>query len=199
MSLQTALTYINIGANFLNDKLAIPSKIIQNKLSLKTDSLPESFKTPLNFSTILAVAMFLIVSFANNLISNVIGILYPVLYGLYLINSQVTVAKINQNISSILSISLIDKLLTLNKYWLLFGILTLVETFFGFLLYLIPGFFYLKIMLIYTLIRDDFSLTNIIFGFLENQYAKSKFRPKIEKVIEEVNSKLGSETITTHN
>lgn len=181
LSYQQVLAYLLSAMQFANSKLTGPVKWIQNNLSLKTDTLPDTFNTPLNFSTILAFILFVVVTYANNLICNIVGILYPVLYGLYLFNETPLDSK---------------RLVTLNKYWMLFGCLTLLDAFAGFILHWIPGFFYAKIAFIYGLVRNDFALTNMAFGLLEQLYALSNIRPMIEQCIMYVNTRLAASTAT---
>jgi hypothetical protein len=184
MSYQLFLTYANSAVEFLNAKLVIPTQILQNNLSLKTDSLPDNLKTPLNFSSMLLVAFFFVITYANNLICNLVGILYPLLYGLFVFNET----PINT-----------ERSVTLNKYWMLFGVITLMDTFFSVLLDIIPGYFYLKVAAIYILIRNDFMLTNSAFSMLESYYAKSNIRPRIEETLKVLNTKLGSDESTKQN
>lgn len=171
----TFWSYATYATQYLNTKLVVPTRFLQSKLSLKTETLPENLRTPLNFSAIVAVTLALIITFANNLVCNVVGILYPLFYGLYIFNEQ----PVNTQRS-----------VTLNKYWILFGVLSVVDSFFGFILHLVPGYFYLKIGIIYALIRNDFALTNVAFSMLESYYAKSDYRPKIETVLTGLNTKL---------
>lgn len=177
MSNQQIISYINMGIQFLNDKLHIPTQMLQKSLMLNIKTLPDILKTPLNFSTILLFIVFIIIGYANNLICNVIGILYPLIYGLDIFNG----APIDTNRS-----------VKLNKYWMLFGIFHLIDTFFGFILYLIPGYFYLKIALIYAMIRADFELSNTLFNCIESFYVKSNVYPKVEILLSYINSRINS-------
>lgn len=169
--------YFNIAINFLNDRLYGLSQFLKSNLRLRIDSLPGILKTPLNFSTLVTFMLFIIITFANDLICKIIGILYPILYGFHFINGEPNGPPLDMN-----------KLMILNKYWIVFGSITLIDTFFGFILHWIPCYFYAKFIFIYMLIRNDFSSTTIAFNLLEEIYSKLKDHIKIEKVIEDLNS-----------
>lgn len=175
MTYQQILSYISFGLEYINNKLIFPNSVLQNGLSLKIDVLPQIIRSPVNFALIMLFATYFVFSFANNFICNIIGILYPFVYCLNIFVET----PINTEIS-----------VTLNKYWMLFCGLLLVDSFFGFLLHLIPGYFYIKVIAIYTLMRNDFTMTNTIFGTLENLYIQSNIYSRMEKMIEFISSKL---------
>lgn len=183
MSYKIALYYFNNAVQFLNSKLALPTNFLQYNLSLKTDILPEILQRPINFSTMFILLLFIIFTYANSLICNLIGVLYPILYSLNLFNDM-------SNTDSNNTIKITNKFVTLNKYWMLFGSITLMDTFFGFIFDVIPGYYYLKVGLIYTLIRNDFSLTNGAFGLFYRYYRRSNILPIVQGFLESLNSKL---------
>jgi len=84
----------------------------------------------------------------------------------------------------------VDRLLNLNKYWVLFGSMVIADTFGGFILHSIPGYFYLKIGFIYALIRNNYALTGTVFSGLETLYVTSNLRPMIDRLIQRSSSKL---------
>ena len=169
---QTLLSNLKTACHYLNQKLIQPADIVHDKLSLGTESLPLVLKTPLAFSGLLAFVFFLIFNFANNLICNLIGIVYPIYYLL---------PRLKENN---------PKLLTINKYWILFGILQFVESFIGFILYYIPGYFYLKFGLLYMLVRNDFAMTNVVYTFAGERYYRSSLRPVVQEVVRKVEGVL---------
>jgi hypothetical protein len=179
MAYQQILSYVSFGLEYLNNKLIVPTNLVQNGLSLKTETLPQILKTPVNFASVILFAAYIVFSFANNLICNIIGILYPLMYGLTVFSED----PINTNMS-----------ITLNKYWMLFCGFMLIDSFFGFILHWIPGYFYFKVGVIYALIRNDFALTNTAFAMLEKLYVESNLRPNIEKIINLVSSKMRTNT-----
>lgn len=144
---------------------------LQQIMSLKTEMLPDILRVPTNFTILVATLFIIIISFANNLVCNIIGIFYPVIYGL-----------------SVFAENPIDvqKSITLNKYWMIFGTITLIDMFFGFFLHILPFYFYLKIILIYGLVRSNFAFCGSVFSLLEFYYIKSDFRPQIENIINNI-------------
>lgn len=145
--------------------------------SLEMNSLLNFLKTPINFTTMLMFAFFVIISYANNFICHVVGILYPLLYGLYVFNET----PIN-----------IDRFVIINKYWILFGTITLADSLFGFILHAIPGYFYLKIILIYVFVYNDFAFTNMGFNIIERYYSNVNVKSCVDNFLRNVNSKLRS-------
>jgi len=159
--------YSKMLIQFLNEKLADTHVSIQTRLSLKTDSLPEFFNTPVTFSIMLILFSFIVVSYANSIICHCIGILYPVLYCFNIFHG----VPVDTN-----------KLTVLNKYWIVYSVLTLLDSFFGFVLHWLPGFFYMKVAIIYLLIRNDFAFSNDAFFVLETLYMSSNFMDIFQKV-----------------
>jgi hypothetical protein len=165
MSYQLISNYLTHTLQFLNAKLSFPAELLQNYLSLKTEYLPEIIRTPMNFVMVFLFGLFTIIYYANNLIYNLIGILYPLAYGLSIFNTQPANT---------------DTLVTFNKYWMLFGFVTLIDSLFGFILYLIPGYYYCKLGLIYLLLRNNFMLTNTTFSLLMRYYNSLNLQFKAE-------------------
>jgi hypothetical protein len=171
------MNYIGYLSNFLefaNTNLSNPVSRIQNLLGLKTNTV-ETKLTPINYGFILVVIIYLIVNYANSLISNLVGIIYPAIYSMNIFNSE----EANN-----------ERLITLNKYWILFGLLTVIDGFFGWILHLIPGYFYFKIAFIYFLIRNDFYLTNTAYERLNKSYVDLRIEKRINELIALIKSKL---------
>lgn len=177
MSNQQIITYANLAIQFLNDKLNLPAQMLQNALSLKMDTFPQILKSPFNFTAAMIFLLFIIIGYANNLICSLIGVIYPIIYGLDLFNANPVDT---------------DKLVLLNKYWILFAGIHLLDSIFGFILGFLPGYFYLKISLIYSLIRNDFALSGKFFSMLENIYVNSGLYPKIEMLMSYVKAKINT-------
>lgn len=156
MSSRSVISMFNNTCQVLNTKLVWPAKALQTRLGLRTDLLPKCLSTPLNFCTMIVLMFFTSVSFANNLVCNLFGILYPMIYGLSVVNDTT-----NTNKST-----------TFNKYWMLFGMITLIDSLFGFVLHNIPGYFYLKIGFVYSLIRKDFALVDVIYDKITKRFTK---------------------------
>jgi len=170
--------------DFLNSNLMAPTKVIQTSLSLKVDPLPNTLKTPLNFTTFIAFLFFIIVTYANAFVCNMIGVFYPVMYGLHMFNEN--------PVST-------EKMVTLNKYWMLYGSLTVIDTIFGFVLQYIPAYYYVKIIFVYVLIRDDFALTDRMFGILDYQYDQLRELWEKHNITQHIEQKIGDITEMVNN
>ena len=143
--------------SMLNDKLAVPVQVIQSKLSLRTEYLPETFNMPLNFTLGFLFMVCYLIVYTNNFIYNLLGMAYPILHSLYLFEEKPVAT---------------DKLLTMTKYWILFTLMTFADMIGASVLYFVPMYAYGRIILIYALIRNDFYLTNYIFDFVRQTYAE---------------------------
>jgi len=74
--------------------------------------------------------------------------------------------------------------MTMNKYWILFMLIMLLESIGGFVLYFVPFYSYGKIIFVYGLIRDDFSLTNYMFDLMKTTYAQLDQQFQISSYVE---------------
>lgn len=188
MSYNELLSYGYSLISWLNEHLADPVKNLQNRISLKFDSLPNILKVPLNFVILLLFVIFVVISYTGDFICNLVGIVYPLFYSIYLFDEIFA-----DN----------DNLRTMNKYWLLFGSLTTVDMLCGYLLNFIPGYPYFKLSIIYALVRNDFAMTDIAFSYLQNyvllsltQYISNN-RPKknnyLQNMSRNTNNFMGSD------
>lgn len=168
-------TYINSVIYFLNEKMDLPAMMLQTTLSLKMETFPQILKTPFNFILAMIFLLFIIIGYANNIICSLIGIIYPIIYGLDLFSTNST-----DN----------NKLILLNKYWILFGGIHLFDSLFGLILNCLPGYFYLKIAFIYLLVRNDFLISGQIFTIFENLYKNSNFNQKIKTLLLFIKTKM---------
>ena len=175
ITLQLILSYLMNMLQYLNTNLVVPMQLIQNLLSIKIDSLPSFLQTPVNFISTLMFLFIIIIGYANDFICNIVGLIYPLMCGFYIFNEK-TVDT--------------EKTIILTKYWMLFGSIMLMDTLFGFILNCIPGYHYLKMTLIYFLIRKDFVLTNTVFSLIMHYYNKSNIYSKIDAVLTFIMAKL---------
>jgi len=152
-----------------NNMLAVPTQIILSKLSLRTECLPETLKIPINFTLACLFIIFYIIAYTDDIIYNLIGAVYPILHSLYLFEENPLPA---------------EKLMTMNKYWILFMLIMLLESIGGFVLYFVPFYSYGKIIFVYGLIRDDFSLTNYMFDLMKTTYAQLDQQFQISSYVE---------------
>lgn len=120
-------------------------------------------ENPLNFILILSFIVLYSLVYASNMVYNLIGLIYPVIYGLYLFENMKETDTIP-----------IDKLLTLNRYWILFMGIMIMEYFLYGILRFIPLYSMAKIIFILMLVRNDFLLTDNVFDILKLAF-KSAF------------------------
>lgn len=151
---KTALSYGTYLVSITNSILAGPMQLLQQNLSLKIENLPGILRVPINFALILLFVAYIIIGYAGDFVCNIVGVFYPLFYGLFLFDE---ISTDHQNS------------ITMNKYWLLYGMITAIDTFFGFILHLIPGYDYLRLMAIYALVRNNFALTDNAFAIVQNQ------------------------------
>jgi len=145
-SLQTLQSY-------LNNALMGPVNYVKDKLSLKTEALPTILRAPLNFALFFSSLFYFVVANADAFICNMLGITYPIMYCLHTLNA--------------LPLST-DKIITNNKYWIIFGSLTILDPILGY----VPLYYYVKVIFIYFMVKNDFLLTTYAFEILETQYVR---------------------------
>ena len=175
LTFQLILGYLMNMLQYLNTNLVVPVQRIQNLIAIKIDSVPSFLQTPVNFISVLMFLFAIIICYANDFICSMAGLIYPLMCGFYIFNKQTTDT---------------EKMIILTKYWMLFGSIMLMDTLFGFILNCIPGYHYLKLMLIYFLIRKDFVLTNTIFSLMMHYYKESNIYPRIDATITFIMTKL---------
>ncbi|MEM0353974.1 MAG: HVA22/TB2/DP1 family protein [Thermoplasmata archaeon] len=105
---------------------------------------------PIHF---LILVMFAAAGHANYLVYNTVGILYPIIYSLHFLERC-------------------SELSILHKYWIIYGMVTLLDTYFGIVLSVIPGYNYFKIVYLYMLVRNDFKLAEQTFALVYEYYVK---------------------------
>ena len=137
----------------LNTKLIGPAKTLQMKTGINFDFLPPKLQKPLNFCALIFCLFIIIVTYPNSIIFNLMSIVYPIYH-----KNCVNMA---QNSSSMY-----------NKYWTLFGALTMIDSVVGFVLRLVPGYYYLRIAFIYAIIQKDFALVQPVHSILSGLFCK---------------------------
>ena len=190
MSYHRILPYFNCAFNCLNNSLALPARLLQSRLSLKTEILPNVLQMPVNYLATIIIFFFVAIGFANNFICNMVGIVYPLLYSLPIYNNwNAELQRITTTGDYCPRIPNIEsQLVPLNKYWMLFGAITVFDSLFGFLLTFIPGYYYFKLALVYGLVRNDFCLSNYIFDFINSKY--SNLYPAMNKYVNIVRHRI---------
>lgn len=137
--------------------------VLENNIGLRTDIFFIKIQ-PYNYLIVLSFFMLLFLLFANNLLCNIVGIVYPVMYGITLVNTENNTA-----------------LISLNKYWVLFAVIILVDGIFSGILRFVPGYNYAKLALIYVLLKNDFYWSNYYYDLVKNYYLY--YLPDINKYI----------------
>lgn len=181
MSYQLLTSYFSSAVQYLNSMLTVPVKFVQNSLSLQTESLPSFLQAPLAFTSMLLMTFFVILGYANNFICSLVGLVYPLTYGFNLLQQEP-------------SDTTLSPLITLNKYWMLYGVLTLVESLIGFILEAIPGYYYAKLALLYMLVRNDFAMTTSVYSRVETYYANSTLAVQFQALLSMLLNKFGTLT-----
>uniref|UniRef100_A0A6C0CA89 Uncharacterized protein n=1 Tax=viral metagenome TaxID=1070528 RepID=A0A6C0CA89_9ZZZZ len=139
--------------SYLNDKLTVPIEFIKNKLSIDSQKLPMILQAPLNFMLFFSSMFYFVIANADTFICNIVGITYPIMYCVHTLN--------------IIPIP-VDKIVTVNKYWILLGTLTILDPVLGY----VPFYYYLKLISIYLMVKDDFLRTTHVFNCLESQHVR---------------------------
>jgi len=132
-------------------KIVLIVNIIRFELFKKVNHSLQIFNSPFVCLPIMGGILFFIMT-AIESFCNLFGIIYPIWYEVYLFNEN----PID-----------IRQLMSVNKYWMLFSTSALIDSFFGFILHLIPGFFYFKFIMIYLLVRNDFVMSETVFGCIK--------------------------------
>ncbi|CAH6421650.1 Hypothetical protein MVR_LOCUS314 [uncultured virus] len=130
--------------NTVNQYLTPISTSITKYAGLQTGMLPSFFSMPLvNTSIAISMLLLLMCGYTDSVFYS-IGVAYPLIYGIWFYHTDADNSKTNHSYS---------------KYWIVFGIIGLADATVGMLLSFIPGYSYAKIILVYSLVRDDFGLS----------------------------------------
>lgn len=150
------VTRIIHGFHTMNANLVTPIKAIKDKLALNV-YLPRLLEIPIVYLLTLCMFLFNVITATNNLLGNIIGIVYPL--------------SVREHVNEQL----------LNKYWCIFNGLTLIDILFGFILHSIPGYFFLRTSFILALMRNNFALVDIVHDKLP--FDKARPNDPIDKPI----------------
>lgn len=164
-------------------QLAPYYNMVLNFFNIDPSMIPLVFRKPVRFGLLLIGLLLSSAFFMDYLLCMMIGILYPMLYSYYLIKNS----DINSDTNSI------ESNLRLLKYWVFYSFVHIMEFPLLFILRLIPGYFYLKISVFYLLIKNNFSLINLVYTYVEKIIdifvSKSSLFSKI-KTAEEFRNKV---------
>lgn len=152
--------YVNLTINELNIFLDNPAKLIKEKALLKMDFINGNLKRPLNF---MAVLLFTI---ANMLIYRTICNIIFIIYYIYYRNNYA---------------NSLEKIKTLNRYLTIICLILILENAFNNILKWLYFYNHIKIIIMYILVRNDFSYSNMLFGLMKKYYNifKNKIQIKI--------------------
>lgn len=172
--------YINIinTIHHINMKLSEPMDFLLKYFSLQKEDLPCSFKIPITFFGFVIFSFYFIMNFAYNFLCSMIGLFYPVLYSLSLFNGELES----------------NHFMTMTKYWILYGLITFVDNLLGYVMYFIPGYSYLKILVLYMLVKHDFVYTKVVFDALSYYFTYYNMGPLFEKMVNTIKSKTRAYT-----
>lgn len=159
-------TYWYMIIDFLNANLSFPVSTAQKYLSIDATYFPLS---PVNFITMIVLMFFSFVTFTNNFVCNLVGLAYPLFYGVKQYDEQ-------QN-----TVSDMDGY---TKYWMLYAMLVLFESFFGCVLSIVPGYFYCKFVLLCCLMRNNFAFSDRAFGMVHNYVTNYKLPGRASLMLE---------------
>ena len=158
--------YLCMLLDFFNSNLAVPISTVQKYMSIDVAYLPEPLNYPVNFIVMLLFAFLAFLTFTNNFLCNLVAISYPLYYGLQLYS--------NLEYRS-------SETTALGKYWMIYGAMTFVENFVGFILSMVPGYYYFKMVILYCLMRNNFYLSTNVFTVALNYYRQ--FIPRVEPAL----------------
>jgi hypothetical protein len=184
MYAQMMLHYLYSSYQYLNTVLNEPSKIIKNFLSLRTESLPNFLHAPFNFVSVLSLLFFIFLSFANNFMCNLVGIIYPLVYGFNFLNEKTSSSS---------------KYISMNKYWMIYGAYLFLESLFKCLLVLVPGYYYLKLVSLYMLVRNDFSLSEYTYDYFRTVIDNSNWSYYLQNIFNFLMEKISSVVVMIYD
>ena len=163
---------------YVDNILKVPSETIMTNLSLRTEYFPSCLHDPTNFVFGSLFMILYIIFYASDIVFHLIGTTYPILYGLYLFECN----KNDENQENE-ETQPINKLIIMNKYWMLFASMIFIESVGNFILQLVPFYSYGKIFFVYLLIRNDFVFTNTVFEILKKTYSHVNQYFQINEVV----------------
>lgn len=151
-------------SDYLNENLSGVATWFKSMMGLSTSSLPAILQAPLNFTLFSITSFYLLISNINALMCNAAAVIYPIMYCEYLLTMN---QMPENNVAAVV------------KYWIIFGSLTLVDPIFSY----VPLYYYLKLVFIYFLIKNDFALTPRVYAMFEKLYAQLEESSKQEEGI----------------
>lgn len=166
--MQNFMEKIPIMISFINNKLSPIYTVIKEKFSLNCSFISESMNTPFNFFIFFSfISSFIF--FFGELVCNLLGVLYPMFYGIRILKDQKT-QSVNEQDESIMQENQFSPFVTIYKYFFLHGLMTVFETLFGFIFFLLPGYYFIKFTIIYLLVRNNLEMSDKVFEYVILMY-----------------------------
>lgn len=151
--------YVCTTIRYLSHQLEYPCNVVQNMIFPQKQT-PFVLTSPIVFASTIILGAIAI-SYNTGLIFNVLGFVYPIIYGLGLGN-------VSNNV-------------VMSKYWTVFGLLYLADYTAGCIFSFIPFYNYIKLGLVYMLIRNNFEYSMMIYERIENYYNSLGVRNRMIK------------------
>lgn len=142
--------------NSFNDVFGVPIENIKRLTSLNFDSFPKIINHPIIFALLSTFIFFFVIFSFVDIVYMLIAVVYPILAN-NTINNSVDDEETKAH-----------KIIAIYHYWMLFGLITCVDTIFGPYLWYVPFYRYAKILLAYVLVRDNFNLSYTIYAVLHS-------------------------------
>ena len=175
---------ISILIKFLDNKLYYPIRVLNEKIRLDTEFIPQNIKSsPTIYASILLFMAITIFCFTDFICCVILSTIFPVMYSMKIIKDK------EPNI---------NKLLKINKYWILMNIHNVIYNFLYPIISILPGHYYFRIFFMYAMIRSDFYLSEKIFNIFEKYYNKFGVVNKINLMVDIVSKKIYPMTDMSH-
>jgi hypothetical protein len=152
--LQKLVSYTSPYIDYINCILDKPVHTFWDRLALRKEYVPPQMTVPLNLIGVIIFVIWYVMVYGANLFCYLFGVVYPIVHSRSIISRQTSSSA---------------DLTIVTKYWILFSSFTMMETIFGFLLYYIPIYPYLKLITIYFMVSNDFSNTILVYSKIGEQ------------------------------
>lgn len=178
---QSIVSYITPYIKKTDEKIDEPQ---ENPTTLKLLEYEKYFlkmiaSSPINFILMTVFIAICVLVYASNIVYNLIGMVYPIIYGLYLFENN---KETDENTIYVVKLGI------LNRYWILFMLIMILEYFLYPILQFVPLYSLAKIIFIFMLVRNDFLLANYVFDFLKSGFKNIEQKIQINELIEKIKS-----------
>lgn len=146
------LHFLTIGLLKIEPVVSSVIHGIESKLSLDFDHIT-ILRSPLFFVGF-SFFTFLNALFFNNVVFFLLSVIYPFLKGVHILSEY----KVTENI--------LDHIFPVYHYFSLFSLFLMFDSMFSFITYFIPFYTDIKIIIVYFLIKNNFSLSSRYYNLL---------------------------------